>query len=132
MALSQAATFVIEIPVDKPLEKGKSVLMDGRIRLRDEIAEIINVIPPRATIRHDDKPENAAWFGRTSAAIQKWNPEKGVLAREHIDLFLSRGHAYATGQGLTKLLALLHEAKTGLEWEAVGNDGVRGEEGGCE
>lgn len=91
---------------------------DGRIQLRDEIEGIINAMPPRATIRHDDKPENAAWFGRASAAIHKWSPEKGSLAKEHIDLFLSRGHAFTTSQGLTKLLALLNEAKAALDWEA--------------
>ncbi len=88
------------------------------VLLRDEIEGIINAMPPRATIRHDDKPENAAWFGRASAAIHKWSPEKGSLAKEHIDLFLSRGHAYTTSQGLTKLLALLNEAKAALDWEA--------------
>ena len=58
--------------------------------LLDEIDGIINTTPPRATIRHTDNAENAAWFGRVSAAIEKWNPAKSSLAREYNDLFFQQ------------------------------------------
>lgn len=73
-------------------------------------------MPPRATIRHN-VPENVAWFGRASAAIEKWDPSKSALAKEHLDLFFSSGHARQTSHGLTKFLALLNQAQAGLRLE---------------
>lgn len=98
--------------------------------LLGEIESIINTMPERATIRHTDKPENIAWFGRAAAAIEKWSPLKSRFAKDHIDLFFSTGHARETAHGLTKLLALLHQAKTELEWEVNGPQSMGGVEMG--
>jgi hypothetical protein len=35
--------------------------------LLSEIEDIIQTMPPRATIRHRDREENVNWFGRASA-----------------------------------------------------------------
>ena len=91
--------------------------------LLDEIEGIINTMPPRATIRHTDNAENAAWFGRVSAAIEKWNPTKSSLAREYNDLFFSNGSARETIHGLTKLQVLLNQAKADLEKETRASQG---------
>lgn len=84
-----------------------------------EIEDVIKTMPPPGTIRHDTQ-ENHAWFGRASAAIEKWNPSKSGLVREHLDLFFSNGHIRATGFGLSKLLALLHQAQNDLRMETTG------------
>lgn len=84
-----------------------------------EIEDTLRTMPPRATIRHET-PENLAWFGRVSAAIEKWNPAKSVLVKEYCDLFFSNGHARETGFGLTKLLALLNQAQHDVRMETVG------------
>lgn len=86
--------------------------------LLSEIEDIINTMPPRETNRHNDKPENIAWFGRVSAAIERWNHDKSVLAKEYNDLFFSNIHARESAHGLTKLLGLLNQAKTELQWES--------------
>ena len=44
-------------------------------QLLAEVEDIIRSMPPRATIRNDT-PENFAWLGRVSAAIESWNPSK--------------------------------------------------------
>ena len=70
-------------------------------RLLDEIKGIRESMPPRATIRHNT-PENSAWFGRVSAAIERWNPSKSGLLREYLDLFYSNGPARETVHGFNK------------------------------
>ena len=91
-----------------------------RLFLLSEIEEIIETMPPRATIRQRDKDENVNWFGRVSAAIEKWNPAKNAVAKECIDLFFSNRHARETAQGLTSLQTLLNQARTALRWEIDG------------
>jgi predicted nucleotide-binding protein len=81
-----------------------------------EIEDIRGMMPPRATIRHETS-ENQNWFGRVSAAIEKWNPSKSPLMREHLDLFFSNGHARETAHGLNKLLILLDQAQAELRLE---------------
>jgi hypothetical protein len=84
-----------------------------------EIEDTLRTMPPRATIRHET-PENLAWFGRVSAAIEKWNPARSVLVKEYCDLFFSNGHVRETAFGLMKLLALLNQAQHDLRMETVG------------
>jgi hypothetical protein len=84
-----------------------------------EIEDIIRTMPPRETIRHETQG-NLAWFGRASTAIERWNPSKASLVKEHLDLFFSNGHARETGYGFTKLLALLHQAQNDLRLETLG------------
>jgi hypothetical protein len=64
--------------------------------------------------------ENHAWFGRVASVIEKWNPSKSALVKEYLDLFFSNGHMRETAFGLTKLLALLHQAQNDLRMETVG------------
>jgi hypothetical protein len=84
-----------------------------------EIEDTIKTMPPRATIRHETQ-ENLAWFGRVSAAIEKWDASKSALVKECLDLFFSNGHARETRHGLTKLLTLLHQAQNDLRLETAG------------
>jgi hypothetical protein len=84
-----------------------------------EIEDCIKTMPPRATMRHET-PENVAWFGRVSAAIEKWNPSKSALVGQYLDLFFSNGHARETAHGFTKLLTLLHQAQNDLRLETLG------------
>ena len=88
-------------------------------QLLAEIEDTLRTMPSRATIRHET-PENLAWFGRVSAAIEKWNSAKSVLVKEYCDLFFSNGHVRETGFGLMKLLALLNQAQHDLRMETVG------------
>lgn len=87
-----------------------------------EIEDIIRTMPPQATVRH--APENGPWFGRVSAAIEKWKPSKSSLVKEYLDLFLSNGHARETLHGFTKLLILLHQAQNDLRLETLGPTNV--------
>jgi hypothetical protein len=91
----------------------------GKEQLLVEIEDIIRAMPPRATIRHQTA-ENVAWFGRVSAAIERWNSSKSALVKEYLDLFFSNGHARETGYGFTKLLTLLHQAQNDLRLETLG------------
>ena len=90
-------------------------LLDKRILL-GEIEGLRNTMPPRATIHHETQ-ENHDWFGRVSAAIEKWNPSKRDSVREYLDLFYSNRHARETGHGLNKLLVLLGQAQADLRLE---------------
>lgn len=92
----------------------------SRAALLAEIENILETMPPRATIRHTDNPENLKWFGRVAAAIEKWNPSKSSLAKGYRELFFSNGHARLTAPGLTNLLTLLEEARSELKSEATG------------
>ncbi len=83
-----------------------------------EIEEIRKTMPPRETIRWDTE-ENHNWFGRVSAAIEKWNPSKSALVEEHLNLFFSRRHARETIQGLNKLTVLLDQAQADLRLETA-------------
>lgn len=75
-------------------------------------------MPPRATFRHPDNPEKVKWFGRVSAAIEKWNPSKSTRAKECTELFFSRNRpAPEAVAGLTNLLILLNQAKAELQRE---------------
>ena len=78
-----------------------------------EIEDIRKTMPPRATISWDTQ-ENHNWFGRVSAAIEKWNPSKSTLVQEHLDLFFSNRHARERAGGLNKLLVLLDQAQADL------------------
>ena len=88
-----------------------------------EIEDIIRTMPPRPTIRHVI-PENVAWFGRLSAAIEKWNSTKSALVKGNLDLFFSNGNARETAHGFTKLLMLLHQAQNDLRMETLGPTNV--------
>lgn len=78
-----------------------------------EVEEIKAIMPARGTLRHQTQ-ENHNWFGRASAAIDKWNPSKSASVKEYLDLFFSNGHARETAHGLTKFLILLDQAQADL------------------
>jgi len=88
-------------------------------QLLAEIEDALRTMPSRAAIRLET-PENVAWFGRVSAAIEKWNPAKSALVKEYCDLFFSNGHVRETAFGLMKLLALLNQAQHDLRMDTVG------------
>ena len=99
-------------------------------QLLAEIEDILKTMPPRSTIRHHTE-ENVNWFGRVSAAIEKWTPSKRALVKEYLDLFFSNGHARETAHGLTKLLTLLNQAQSELRLELAGaHESERAQEDG--
>jgi hypothetical protein len=67
-------------------------------QLLAEFEDAQRSMPPRVTIRRET-PDNLAWFGRVSAAIEKWNPAESVLVKEYGDLFFSNGHVRETAFG---------------------------------
>jgi hypothetical protein len=95
-------------------------------QLLAEIEDILKTTPPHATIRHET-PENIAWFGRGTAAIEKWNPSKSTLVKEYLDLFRSNLHVRKTAPGLTKFMTLLNQAQSELRLETVGSEGAASE-----
>lgn len=101
------------LPPDGDLRSGVAPDRLGKGSLLAEIENLIDNMPPRATIRHET-PENRTWFGRVSAAVERWNPSKSALVKEHLDLFFSNGHARETAHGLNKLLILLDQARADL------------------
>jgi hypothetical protein len=82
-----------------------------------EIDNIVDTMPLRATIHQHDSQENVNWFGRVADIIERWNPSKSSLAKEHLDLFFSNRHARERTFGLTKLLTLLSQAQAELRLE---------------
>jgi predicted nucleotide-binding protein len=88
----------------------------GKRALLAEIEDIKKTMPPRETIRQQTQ-ENHNWFGRVSAAIEKWNPSNGALVKEHLDLFFSNRHVRESTHGLNKLLILLDQAQAELRLE---------------
>jgi hypothetical protein len=90
----------------------------GRASLLAEVEDIIRTMPPRATIRHETQ-ENRNWFGRVSAAVEKWDSSKSALVKEHFDLFFSNRHARETAHGLSRLLILLEQARADLRLETT-------------
>lgn len=90
-----------------------------REKLLAEIRDVIKTMPPRATIRHETS-DNAEWFGRVSALIEKWSPSKSALMKEYLDSLLSkRLPAREAVSGLTKIIALLNQAQTDLQLGAT-------------
>lgn len=92
----------------------------GKESLLAEIEDIGKTMPDRSTI-HWDTPDNHNWFGSVSAAIEKWNPAKSTLVKEHLDLFFSNRHARERAHGLNKLLILLDQAQADLRLETQSN-----------
>lgn len=87
--------------------------LSGRRALLAEIGKIRDSAPAKNTVRNDSV-ENLQWFGRASAAIEKWNPSKSALVQEHLNLFFSNQHAMQTMQGFQKLVVLLDQASSDL------------------
>lgn len=90
----------------------------GKGALLAEIEDIRKTMPPRETIRHETQ-ENHNWFGRVSAAIEKWKPSKGHWVKEYLDLFFSNRHAREKAHGLNKLMILLDQAQAELRLETA-------------
>ena|ERR1022692_3488078 len=101
------------LPPNESLQSGAASDGLGNASLLGEIANLIDNMPPRATIRHET-PENRTWFGRVAAAVEAWNPSKSALVKEHLDLFFSNGPARETAHGLNKILILLDQARADL------------------
>ncbi|MGD0625689.1 MAG: hypothetical protein ABSB32_13335 [Thermodesulfobacteriota bacterium] len=87
-------------------------------QLLAEVEDIIRSMPPRGTIRHET-PENFAWLGRVSAAIEQWNPTKTVP----LTLALKQFHdvlARPSEEGFRTIMVLLHQAQSDLRLQTLG------------
>lgn len=83
-----------------------------------EIEDVIRAMPPRETIRHET-PENLAWLGRLSAAIEQWNPQKIAQLNLALTKFSDMMARPAT-EGYRSLIVLLHQAQNDLRLQTVG------------
>jgi hypothetical protein len=77
-------------------------------------------MPTRGTIRHETE-ENLAWLGRVSALIEHWDPPKSILLRGYLDQ-LHGGLLVAreAGEGVRKVVTLLHQARHDLRMKTLG------------
>lgn len=87
-------------------------------QLLAEVEDIIRSMPPRATIRHDT-PENFAWLGRVSAAIENWNPSKTIPLSTALTQF-GNVMARPAEEGYRTLIVLLHQAQNDLRLRTTG------------
>jgi hypothetical protein len=86
--------------------------------LLGEVEDIIRTMPPRETLRHPTD-QNFAWLGRVAAAIEAWNPSKGIALGAAMDQF--HGVMARDGtEGLRKLITLLHQARHDLRMKTIG------------
>ena len=88
-------------------------------QLLAEVEDILRTMPPRATIRQDTA-ENLSWFGRVSAVIESWNPQKGSLLEQYLKQFFSTIHAREIAQSYKRVVTLLHQARHDLRMQTVG------------
>lgn len=87
-------------------------------QLLAEIEDILRTMPPRPTIRHETE-ENFSWLGRVSAAVEQWDPPKAIPLRGYLDQFHSV-MAREAGEGLRKVMTLLHQARNDLRMKTLG------------
>lgn len=83
-----------------------------------EIEDVLRTMPPRETLRHP-QPENFAWLGRLSAAIEAWDMTKApslILAKNQFHNQLAR----EAQEGYRKLMTLLYQAQSDLRMKTVG------------
>jgi hypothetical protein len=79
----------------------------GKEQLLAEVEDVLRTMPSRATIRD---PENAAWFGRALAAIERWNSGKGILIAAPYVKDVMDGNMLISGKALHGLTVLIHQA----------------------
>jgi hypothetical protein len=92
------------------------------VDLLAEIEDILRLIPPKATLRHQTQ-ENFSWLGRAVAAVARWDRVQGTAARA----FLSQFHdvmAIQSEKGFLGLMSLLHEARSDLRMRTLGPTNV--------
>ncbi len=86
--------------------------------LLGEVEDILRTMPLRETLRHSND-ENYAWLGRVSAFIEAWDASKSIPLTLAMNLFQGRDARLAQG-GLSKILTLLHQARTDLRMKTIG------------
>ncbi|MFZ0801384.1 MAG: hypothetical protein WBQ09_09455 [Terriglobales bacterium] len=83
-----------------------------------EIEDLLRTTPPRPTIRHATE-ENLNWFGRASAVVEQWNPDRNRLMADYVE----RIHGVAASDAVVALngmFTLLHQAKHDLRMQTLG------------
>jgi hypothetical protein len=83
-----------------------------------EAEDLLRTIPPRPTIRHATE-ENLSWFGRASAVVEQWKPEKGSLMGAYVE----RIHGLAASDAvvaLSSVFTLLQQARHDLRMQTLG------------
>lgn len=115
-------TFGLRAYVDLALSSLSAAIEEEVLRRKEgllaELEDIIRNMPPRETIRQHTG-ENLAWFGRASAAIEAWNPQKSEVWRRYLDQ--SRDMRATEGRlGISSLITLLHQARHDLQMDTLG------------
>jgi hypothetical protein len=77
-----------------------------------EIEDTIRTMPPLETIL-DQSPENDAWLGRASAAIESWDRSQSPILRMLLNQIMSTSPV-AANQALRQFTILLHQARHDL------------------
>jgi hypothetical protein len=83
------------------------------------LEELIRAMPTESTLG-DDSADSAAWCGRASALVERWDGVKGVSFRHEIDNFNSRPSAYRDRKHYKNMLTTLHQARADLQLRTSG------------
>lgn len=91
-------------------------------QLLAEIEDLVRSIPVRTTFRLDSG-DHFSWLGRFAAAIERWNPGKGMTVHGAIGR-LQKPMALDSNAGYREILVLLHQARSDLRMRTTGPTNV--------
>lgn len=87
-------------------------------QLLAEFDDLLRIMPPRATIRHDTQ-DNLAWLGRAAALVNLWNRFQSPFFQNHLDKL--SGNMAAEGDiGFRNISMMLHQARHELQLKTIG------------
>ena len=84
-----------------------------------ELEDVIRTAPTQQEIRQGT-PEIHAWLGRALAAIEIWNPAKGIAAAAALNKMQAARTPMDLGQGYSALMVLLNQGRHNYRIETIG------------
>jgi predicted nucleotide-binding protein len=81
--------------------------------LGEELQELLRTIPPLATRRHHDLPENQVWLGRAASVIDRWDSSRSAAFGELNRQFHSR-NPHEAGGAFEQMVVSLRQAEHDL------------------
>jgi hypothetical protein len=78
--------------------------------LRADLEELLQTIPPLATRRHHDSPDNQRWLGRAASIVERWNSARSPSFAE-LNQQLHSQNAHEASRAFEQMIVLLREAQ---------------------
>lgn len=85
-------------------------------QLLAEVEDILRTMPPREAIQQRSA-DAAGWIGRAAAAITRWDQPRTFMVNAAVDDIHTSLDLVRNVKGLSKLTALLHQARADLRME---------------